>query len=121
MANRRGRVSPALCAAIDAAEDLAWRPMSNLPRGVRYNERLASHQRLVEALGAVRGLSANASDELRYLVTAIRRAAAASYSNRMGQPYYERREAIYQLRGCLDVWKRSMAEAVDAAETTVAA
>lgn len=111
-------MSPALCAAIEAAEDLAWRPMSNLPRGIRYNERLASHQRLVLALGAAPRLSANASDELRYLVRAMRRAAAASYSNRMGQPYYERREAIYQLRGCLDVWKRAM---VGAASTVVAA
>lgn len=102
-------MSPALRAAIDAAEDLAWRPTANLPRGARYNERTASHERLVAQLGAVRALSANATPELRYLVAAMRRAAAASYSNRMGRAYYERREAIYQLRGCLEVWQHGAA------------
>jgi hypothetical protein len=67
-------------------------------------------ERLCAALAAWNGaLSADASDELRYLVLAIRRAAGCSYSNRMGPPYYARREAIFQLRGCLDVWKRQVA------------
>lgn len=103
-------MSPALRAVIAAAEDLAWRPTSNLGRGERYNDRRASHERLVAALRAWPGkLSANASDELRYLVAAIRRVAACSWCNRMGVAYYERREAVWQLRGCLDVWNRSVA------------
>lgn len=94
-----------LQAVIAAAEDLAWRPTSNLARGDRYNERKASHERLLAALAAWSGhLSANASDELRFLVKAIRRVAACSWCNRMGLAYYERREAVWQLRGCLDVF-----------------
>ena len=102
-------MSPELAAAIDAAEDLAWRPTSNLPGSLRYHERKESAERLCERLAAVRSLSANASPELRYLLDAMRRAAGCSYANRRGPAYYERRSAIYQLRGCLDVWKRSVA------------
>lgn len=100
-------MSPATRAAIDAAEDLAWRPTSNLPGSLRYHERKEAHQRLCERLAAVR-LSANASPELRFLIAAARRAAGCSFANRMGRPYYERRTAIYELRGCLVVWKRSV-------------
>lgn len=99
---------PTLRAAIDAAEDLAWRPTSNLPGSLRYHERKESHQRLCERLAAVR-LSGNASPELRFLIAAMRRVACCSFANRMGPPYYERRAAVYELRGCLDVWKRSVA------------
>jgi hypothetical protein len=102
-------VSPTLRATIDAAEDLAWRPTSNLPGSLRYHERREAHERLCERVALVRGLPRNAAPELRFLLAAIRRAAAASYSNRLGLPYYERRRAIYELRGCLDVWKRSVA------------
>lgn len=102
-----GVMSPATRAAIDAAEDLAWRPTSNLPGSLRYHERKESHQRLCDLLAHVR-LSANASPELRYLVAAMRRAAACSYANRRGPAYYERRAAIYELRGCLVVWKESL-------------
>ena len=68
---------------------------------------MESHARLAERLSAVHALSANASPELVYLVAAIRRAAAASFSNRMGLPYFERKRAVMELRGCLIVWKRS--------------
>lgn len=89
-------MSPALQAVIEAAEDLAWRPTSNLGRGDRYNDRKASHQRLVDALRAwPGGLSANASDELRYLVAAIRRVAACSWCNRMGLAYESSMSAVW--------------------------
>lgn len=97
-------MSPTLRAAIDAAEDLAWRPMANVS-GLRLAERHEAHERLVDALRAMSGLSANASPELRFLVDAMRRAARASYSNRCGRPYYERRQAIAELRGCVAAWK----------------
>jgi hypothetical protein len=95
---------------IEAAEDLAWRPTYNIPGRGGTRSRMESSERLCAALMAWSGrLPANAPDELRYLIAAIRRAAGCSYSNRKGPPYYERRQAIYQLRGCLDVWKRSVA------------
>jgi hypothetical protein len=102
-------VSPALRAAIDAAEDLAWRPTANLPGSLRYTERKESADRLCERLAAVSALSANASPELRFLVDAMRRVAGCSFSNRRGEPYYARRQAVWELRGCLVVWKASVA------------
>ena len=102
-------MSPALRAAIDAAEDLAWRPMANLPGSLAYTERKESHARLCERLARVTAVSANASPQLVALLAAMRRAAGCSFANRMGQPYYERRQAVRELRGCLDEWKRSVA------------
>lgn len=106
-------MKPALRAAIDAAIDLAWRPTANLPGSLAYTERKESADRLCERLAEVRALSANASPELRYLVDAMRRVAGCSFANRRGEPYYARKRAIYELRGCLVVWQRSVGE-VDA-------
>jgi len=36
------------------------------------------------------------------------RAVACSYANRMGHAYYERRQSVAELRGCLIAWQRSM-------------
>ncbi len=101
-------MSPALSLAIEAAEDLAWRPTYNIPGRNAYQARHASHDALCAALSRVGRLSANASPELRYLVAAMRRAAGCSFANRQGRPYYERKQAIYELRGCLVVWLRSV-------------
>lgn len=38
---------------IEAARDLAWRPMSNTSRRDVHEARLASHQRLLDALEAI--------------------------------------------------------------------
>lgn len=81
-------MSPALADAIAAAEALAWLPTANLSQPV-YEIRHDAAAALVAAIAGVGSLSINAGDELRYLVAAMRRAAAA----------------IYQLRGCLAVWK----------------
>lgn len=102
-------MSPRLAAAIEAARELAWLPTANLPGCLLYSERKESHARLVDRVAVMGALSANASPELRYLVDAMRRVAAASFSNRFGLPYYERREAVAQLRGCLDVYDRELA------------
>lgn len=104
-------MSPALARTIDAARDLAWRPTANLGgrSATGYEPRMEAHRRLVDALADVTGLSANASDELRFLLAAIRRVAACSFANRMGQPYYERKQAVAELRGCLVVYDRSLA------------
>ena len=101
-------MKPELGATIEAGRDLAWRPTSNLggSRAIAYEPRLESHRRLVDALAGVTALSANASPELRFLLAAIRRVAACSFSNRMGQPYYERKQAVAELRGCLVVYDR---------------
>lgn len=98
-------MSPVLAEAIDVATDLAWRPVANLPGSLRYLERRDLHDRLVGLMVRV-SLSANASAELRFLVDAMRRVARASFSNRRGEPYYERKAAVLELRGCLDVWRR---------------
>jgi hypothetical protein len=102
-------VSPALRAAIDAAIDLAWRPTANLPGSLRYTERRESAERLCERLAAIR-LSANASPELRFLVDAMGRVAGCSFANRRGEPYYWRKRCVYELRGALVVWQRSVGE-----------
>lgn len=101
-------MSPQLATAIDAARELAWFPVGNTGRRHVYEQRREAHQDLVDALGRCRRLSANASPQLAALVEAMHRAAAATYSNRYGQPYVTRREAILQLRGCLDEWHRSL-------------
>lgn len=103
-------MSPALAAAIDAARDLAWRPTSNLGGRTAhlYRERYEAHERVLAELTYVRDLSAHAEPELRYLLAAIRRVAAASFANRAGAPYYERKQAVIELRGCLDVYDRSL-------------
>jgi hypothetical protein len=90
---------------IDAARDLAWQPMANLPGSLRYFERRESAERLVGYLQAVRRLPADEL-ELRFLVAAARRLAACSFSNRRGHAYYERRQAARELRGCLEVYDR---------------
>lgn len=111
-------MSPELAATIDAARDLAWRPTANLggSRAIAYEPRLEAHRRLVDALERVTGLSANASPELRFLLAAIRRVAACSFSNRMGHPYYERKQAVAELRGCLVVYDRLAAPASRSAD-----
>lgn len=100
-------MSPALAAAIDAARDLAWRPTANLGAGIRYAERREAHERLCALLCGVR-LPAGTPDELRFLLAAMRRVAGCSFANRRGEPYYWRKQQIYELRGCLVVWDRSV-------------
>ena len=100
-------MSPDLAAAIDAATDLAWRPTANLPGSLAYTERKESHDRLCRLLAGVGSLAGDASPELRYLVDAMRRVAGCSFANRRGEPYYARKRAVLELRGCLDVWSRS--------------
>lgn len=100
-------MSPTLSAAIFAARELAWQPHANLSDKKRYAERTACHQRLVEALQRTTAVSANASPELRFLVEAIHRVALCSWSNRMGVPYYERRQSLAELRGCLLAYDRA--------------
>jgi hypothetical protein len=101
-------VSPTLAAAIDAATDLAWRPTANFPGSLGYHERQEAATRLRERLAVCR-LPRAATDELRYLLAAMRRAARCWFSNCKGEPYYERKRCIYELRGCLDIWQRSVA------------
>lgn len=95
-----------LSAAIFAARELAWQSHVNLGDRRRYAERIELHRRLVESLGRLTGAVAHPSPELGYLVEAIYRVAACSWSNRRGLPYYERREALAQLRGCLLAFDR---------------
>jgi hypothetical protein len=104
-------MSPELCAAIEAATDLAWRPTCNLAVKASYRARHESHERLVSAIGSVRH-AVNGPPALAYLWLAILRVARCSFANRMGAAYYERKEAVRQLRGCLDVWRKGMLEAM---------
>jgi hypothetical protein len=100
-------VSPALAAAIGAAADLAWRPTYNIPGALAYRERQEAAQRLRDRLCGAR-LPANAPAELRFLVAAMRRVARCTFANRKGEPYYWRKRCVYELRGCLVVWQRSI-------------
>jgi hypothetical protein len=102
-------VSPELNAVIEAADDLAWRPTSNTSNVPAYRARKASHQALCDALARLERVD-ETEPVLLLLVAAIRRAACCNYCNRMGPPYYARKQAIYQLRGCLDVWHRLVIE-----------
>jgi hypothetical protein len=91
---------------IEAAIDLAWRPTINIAHRGEYRDRIASHERLCRALRSATIPRHVEPPELADLIQAIRRAAGSSYSNRQGLPYYERKEAIHQLRGSLDVYLR---------------
>jgi len=95
--------------AIDVARDLAWRPIANLSSAVRYAERRELHRRLGELLSRSR-LHRDPSPEARFLIAAMRRAAAATFVNRKGLPYYERRQAVIELRGCLEAYDRLQRE-----------
>lgn len=99
-------MSPALSAAIYAARELAWHSHCNL-MPARLRARHAAHDRLVERLRDVHALSANAGPELRFLVEATHRVALCSFANRMGIPYYERKQAIAELRGRLLAYDRA--------------
>lgn len=100
-------MSPALSAAIYAARELAWQPTHNLSNAERYAARHAAHDRLVEALAGTKAVSANASPELRFLLEAIHRVALCSFANRKGVAYYERKQSVAELRGCLLAYDRS--------------
>lgn len=97
-------MSPELAAVIDAARDLAWRPHGNCKGGIAYYDRREAHDRLVSTLADVGYLSSASPPELRLLVEAMRRVAACTFSNRYGLPYAERRQAMFELRGCIVVW-----------------
>lgn len=100
---RVGRaVSSHLAGAIAVARALAWLPVANLV-GVRFHERRELHAELVARLSLAR-TPANADPALAYLVGAMRRVAAASFANRRGEPYYVRKAALLELRGCLVVY-----------------
>ena len=90
---------------IERARIVAWMPLANLPGGPLYRERKAAHQRLIDALAALPSREAGL-DELGYAIRAAWRVGAATFSNRYGEPYAERREAMLQLRGALDVLDR---------------
>jgi hypothetical protein len=104
---RRIAMNVALSAAIFAARELAWQPHANLSDRKRYAARVELHGALVLAMTRVRVLSANASPELRFLAEAMVRVALCSFSNRRGEPYYARRQAMAELRGCLLAFDRA--------------
>lgn len=75
-------MSPTLASAIDVAESLAWFPIANGTGSTSwYAARRETATELAARLRGVR-IPVGASAELRLLVRAMRRAAAASYSNR---------------------------------------
>ena len=99
-------MSPSVSAVVEAAVDLAWRPLANLSPP-SYGARLEAHRRLIAALRRI-GPVRDPEPELAYVIAAARRVALCSFANRMGPPYYDRRAAVLQLRGCLAVWERSI-------------
>lgn len=94
---------------MDVANELAWYPVANATgKSSWYRRRQDGHAELQRRLTSV-SVPVNASPQLVALIIAMRRVAAASFSNRCGIPYYERRHAILQLRGCLDEQRREAA------------
>lgn len=97
---RARTMTPTFAAAVDVAETLAWYPIANgTGSSDWYRERQEAAIELATRLDRVR--VRGASEEDRLLLVAMRRAARASYCNRTGAPYYERREAILQLRAAI--------------------
>lgn len=85
---------------IEAASAFAWLPIANLSAGPVYDARrdaLARFARLVTEQPSItwRALPPD-------LGSALRRAATVSAANRRGEPYYERKAAVLELRGALD-------------------
>lgn len=102
-------MSPQLAYAIDAARDLAWRPHANL-RPMHHRDRRDSHERLVEALGHLTVVDSVAGPIQRIrLVAAMRRVAACTFSSRFGPPYYDRKQRLAELRGCLVAYDQAVA------------
>ena len=102
-------MSPDLAHALDVARELAWMPTANLggkAGAMIYRTRYELHQTLIGLVAEVR-LPRRCSDELRLLWSATERVSRCTFSNRMGLPYYERRQAVAQLRGAFAVWDRA--------------
>lgn len=108
-------MSSQLAAALDVARDVAWQPHVNLNSAARYAERREAFALLRAAMAERRGyrhgLSANASPQLTALLDAIDRLADCTHANVMGLPYYERKQAMAELRGCFDQWDQSNGDA----------
>lgn len=98
-------MTPAVEEILAAVDDLAWRPIANLGNAAAYRARKDAHDRLVAAVAGVR--TPQDPPELRLLVRAARRVAVCSFANRRGPTYYARRQAMAELRGALDVWRKS--------------
>lgn len=97
---------------LDAIRDLAWHSHVNLSSQRLYRRRQDAFARLRRALAEVAGSLFSeppATAELGLLVRAAWRLAACSDSNRMGLPYYERKEAFAQVRGALAVYDKAIA------------
>lgn len=91
-------------AIIDLARDLAWRGHANRS-GMALADRNETVQALRDAIRArphcyVPPLPYHA--QFRALMLAIWRIAGCSWANRRGEPYYIRRQALAELRGCLE-------------------
>jgi hypothetical protein len=99
----------ALAAAIDVATELAWYPIANgTRRNSWYLRRREAHAELCRRLTRAR-LPHHPEPQLVALLAAMRRVAAATFCNRCGPPYYARRTAVLQLRGCLDQYREAAA------------
>lgn len=86
-----------------AARELAWTTHGNLSGGPVYRDRKALHGRLVGALERMPGTWRADGTPRGYAIAAAWRLGAATFSNRCGEPYAERREAMAQMRGALAV------------------
>lgn len=98
---------------VAAARGLAWWSHCNLGSAEQYEARAQAFERLRRALEDPPGRAPGrlAPTEFAFLLRAARRLAACSIANRRGAPYYERREAFAQLRGCLAVYDAARAAA----------
>ncbi len=85
---------------LEAAAAFAWLPFANLSAGPVYDARRAAFDHLAVLIAAQPPLVWRALPP--DLGRALKRVANVSPANRRGLPYYERKSAILELRGCLD-------------------
>lgn len=100
------------------ARELAWWSHCNLSSPDLYAARREAFARLRSALVGVRQVT---DEDLANVLAAARWLASCSDSNRMGQPYYQRKGAMMALRGCLAGYDRARSDASAALDIAVVA
>lgn len=100
------------------ARELAWWSHCNLSNPDLYQARKVAFGRLRSALV---GAATPTNEDLANVLQAARWLASCSDSNRMGLPYYERKDAMATLRGCLAGYDQARADAAAALDSAVVA
>lgn len=95
-------------AVIEAARDVIWRGHANRS-GLALSERNESVRTLRSVMRQSRAdREADAAEDpvLAALLRTIERVAWASWANRRGERYHERKQHVAECRGALEAWDR---------------